>query len=38
VGGVQLIQQIFAKAHKRGKKFNVIVADMGPDFEGREFV
>lgn len=38
VGGVQLIQMIFMEAANQKKKFNVIVADMGPEFEGRELL
>lgn len=37
-GGVQLIQTVFAEAFEQKKRFRVIVADAGPDFEGREMV
>ncbi len=37
-GGVQLLLTVFAEAHEKKKKFRVVVADSGPDFEGREMV
>jgi translation initiation factor eIF-2B subunit delta len=37
-GGVQLLQTVFAEAYEQKKRFRVIVADAGPDFEGREMV
>jgi translation initiation factor eIF-2B subunit delta len=37
-GGVQLLQTVFAEANEQKKRFRVIVADAGPDFEGREMV
>lgn len=37
-GGVHLLQMIFTEAHDKKMKFRVIVADAGPDFEGRELV
>jgi translation initiation factor eIF-2B subunit delta len=37
-GGVQLLQTVFAEAYEQKKQFRVIVADAGPDFEGREMV
>lgn len=38
LGGVHLLQLIFMGAKDLGKRFQVIVADAGPDFEGREMV
>jgi translation initiation factor eIF-2B subunit delta len=37
-GGVQLLQTVFAEAKEKKMKFRVVVADSGPDFEGREMV
>lgn len=37
-GGVQLLRTIFTEAKERKMKFRVIIADAGPDFEGREMV
>ena len=37
-GGVLLLQMIFMEAHDKKKKFRVVIADGGPDFEGREMV
>ena len=37
-GGVHLLQMIFTEAHEKGMNFKVIVADAGPEFEGRELV
>jgi len=31
-----LLEQIFIEAKANGKKFRVIVADAGPDYDGRE--
>jgi len=36
--GVQLLLTVFAEAQEKKKKFRVVVADSGPDFEGREMV
>jgi translation initiation factor eIF-2B subunit delta len=38
MGGVHLLQMIFMEAKDQNKKFTVIVADAGPDFEGTEMV
>lgn len=37
-GGVHLLQMVFCEAFDKKKKFRVIVADSGPEFEGRGLV
>lgn len=37
-GGVHLLQMIFQEAHDKKMNFRVIIADAGPEFEGRELV
>ena len=38
LGGVHLLQMIFMEAKNNNKKFQVIVADTSPEYEGREMV
>ena len=37
-GGVQLLEMVFKEAHEKRMNFRVIVADAGPEFEGRDLV
>ena len=37
-GSVQLLQTVFSEAQEKKKKFRVVIADSGPEFEGREMV
>ena len=37
-GGVHLLQMIFTEAWDKGFKFRVIIADSGPEFEGKSMV
>lgn len=38
IGSFSTIEMMFLEIHKQNRKLTVIIADSGPDYEGRDLV